>query len=195
LIAALAAVASGCAGIMGKRAAEDAVKAIEAQSNAGPEQQIARVAATRAVEGAVSALEEPRRRKSSSGWSTRRSPPPHPAVEKPPSRCSRSSGRRQRAARGQPSRTGERVSASAMGGVGGRSRVAPNAWPGPAWLSRAAAADGALDGGVVHGRHQGRRWLALLLVAFALAPAVACWARGSVAAYFRRRGLRMVESQ
>jgi len=199
-IAALAGVASGCAGLMGKRAAEGAVKAIESQSSAGPEQQIARVAATRAVEGAVSALEEPAQKEIiqrlvNEAVSTAATL----AVEK---------ATQQMLAELGPdgdgplavslSRTGERVSAAAVGGVGAEiAQLAPECvGPDPLGclerrLQQTARSTAA---SFTAGVKDTAGWQ-LLLVAFALGAAgglLAAWLWSL--RHIRRRSLRMVES-
>ena len=92
---------------------------------AGPEQQIARVAATRAVEGAVSALEEPAQRaiiqrlvnEAVSAAATL-------AVEKATQQMLAELGPDGEGPLAVSlSRTGERVSAAAVGGVGSRDRA------------------------------------------------------------------------
>ena len=113
---------------MGKRAAEGAVKAIEAQASAGPEQQSPALLPSAPSSGAVSALEEPAQKEIIQRLVTRPSPPPPPlAVEK---------ATRQMVAELGPDgegplavsfrETGERVSAAAVGGVGSEiSALAP----------------------------------------------------------------------
>lgn len=185
---------------MGKRAGAGVVEAIKEQGSADPKQQIARVAATRAVEGAVSALEEPAQRaiiqrlvnEAVSAAATL-------AVEK---------ATRQMVAELGPdgegplavslSRTGERVSASAVGGVGSEiARLAPECvGPDPLGclerrLQQTARSTAA---SFTAGIKDSAGWQ-LLLVAFALGAGAALlgawlWSLR----HFRRRSLRMVES-
>jgi hypothetical protein len=200
LIAALAGVASGCAGLMGKRAAEGAVKAIEAQASAGPEQQIARVAATRAVEGAVSALEEPAQREIIQRLVNE-------AVSAAATLAVQQATQQMVAELGPDgdgplalslSRTGERVSASAVGSVGSEiARLAPECvGPDPLGclerrLQQTARSTAA---SFTAGVRDTVGWQ-LLLVAFVLGAGgglLGAWLWSL--RHVRRRGLRMVES-
>jgi hypothetical protein len=61
-VAALAGLHPACAERMGKKAAAGAVAELQRQSSDDPSKQAARVAATRAVEGAVETLDEPAQR-------------------------------------------------------------------------------------------------------------------------------------
>jgi hypothetical protein len=201
LIAALAGVGSGCAGLMGKRAAEGAVKAIEEQdADKDPRHQIARVAAERAVEGAVSALEEPAQRaviqrlvnEAVSAAATL-------AVEK---------ATRQMVAELGPdgdgplavslSRTGERVSAAAVGGVGSEiAQLAPECVgldPLGCLERRLQRTARSTAASFTAGVKDTAGWQ-LLLVAFVLGACgglLAAWLWSL--RHLRRRTLRMVES-
>jgi hypothetical protein len=200
LIAALAGVASGCAGLIGKRAAEGGVKAMKEQASSDPKQQIARVAAERAVEGAVSALEEPAQRaiiqrlvnEAVSAAATL-------AVEK---------ATRQMVAELGPdgdgplavslSRTGERVSAAAVGSVGSEIALLAPECVGPdplGCLERRLQQTARLTAASFTSGVKDTAGWQLLLVAFALGAGAALlgawlWSLR----HFRRRSLRMVES-
>ena len=185
---------------MGKRAAEGAVKAMKEQASSDPQHQIARIAAERAVEGAVSALEEPAQRaiiqrlvnEAVSSAATL-------AVEK---------ATRQMVAELGPdgdgplavslSRTGERVSAAAVGSVASEiAQLAPEC-VGPDALGclerRLQQTARSTAASFTAGVKDTAGWQ-LLLVAFVLGAGAALlvawlWSLR----HLRRRTLRMVES-
>ena len=200
LIAALAGVASGCAGLMGKRAAEGAVKAIEEQASAGPEQQIARIAAERAVEGAVSALEEPAQKEIIQRLVNE-------AVSAAATIAVQNATRQMVAELGPDgegplavslSRTGERVSAAAVSSVASEIALLAPECVGPDPLGclerRLQQTARSTAASFTAGVKDTVGWQ-LLLVAFALgvgAALLGAWLWSL--RHFRRRSLRMVES-
>jgi hypothetical protein len=198
--AALAGASSGCAGILGKRAAEGAIKGLEEKASSEPEQQIARIAATRAVEGAVSALEEPAQRAIIQRLV-------NDAVSAAATLAVENATRQMVAELGPDgdgplavslSRTGERVSAAAVGGVGSEiAQLAPECvGPDPlGCLERRLQQTARLTAAsFTAGVKETAGWQ-MLLVAFTLGAGgglLGAWLWSL--RHFRRRGLRMVES-